>query len=391
MAKVMIDLARVGLVMETAKVVGWLKKVGDEVAVGEPLLEIETEKSVVEVEASTAGRLVEILVAPGDEIEVGANIACIDDGRDEPADAPAKAEPAKPAAAAAAPAAVPVKAASAAPGSRVVASPLARREAGALGVELAAVAGSGPAGRVRLADVEQAAAGQAGGPARQPLSPMRRAVARSMTLSNATVPQFNVSSAVDWTAVQAARRQRAGEAKPSVNDFVLAATARALLEFPALNAVFVGSADSAHAHIQPSSGAHIGLVVAVDEGLLVPVLRHVERLGLAEIAAQRAEVTERARQGRLRREEAGGATFTISNLGAQGPDRFTGMLNPPESGLLAIGRMREAPVVRDGAVVVRPVSELTLTVDHRVADGRLASEFLARVVAILQEDGAGAA
>ena len=151
-----------------------------------------------------------------------------------------------------------------------------------------------------------------------------------------------------------------------------------------MNATFSGNPESPDACIVAASGAHIGLVVAVDNGLLVPVIHDVERLGLAEIARRRQDCVERGLLGRLKREEVEGATFSISNLGAEGPDRFTAIINPPQSAILAVGRRRDCVVASEGAIVVRPQSDLTLTVDHRVADGRLAAQFLARLVAILE-------
>jgi pyruvate dehydrogenase E2 component (dihydrolipoamide acetyltransferase) len=218
---------------------------------------------------------------------------------------------------------------------------------------------------------------------------MRRALARAMTTSHATIPQFTVARSVDWTAVQALRGEISakmpdGSPKLSLNDFLLQAVARALIEFPALNATFSGDPESADARIVRASGAHIGLVIAVDNGLLVPVIHDVDRLGLAEIARRRQDCVERGVKGRLKREEVDGATFSISNLGAQGPDRFTAIINPPQSAILAVGRRRDCVVAREGAIVVRPLSDVTLTVDHRVADGRLASQFLAGLAAILE-------
>jgi pyruvate dehydrogenase E2 component (dihydrolipoamide acetyltransferase) len=169
-----------------------------------------------------------------------------------------------------------------------------------------------------------------------------------------------------------------------VNDFLLQAVARALIQFPALNATFSGDPESPDARVLQASGAHIGLVLAVENGLLVPVLHNVEQLGLVELARRRVDCVERGLKGRLKREEVDGATFSISNLGAQGPDRFTAIINPPQSAILAVGRQRDCVVARNGDIVVRPLSELTLTVDHRVADGRLASQFLARVVETLE-------
>jgi pyruvate dehydrogenase E2 component (dihydrolipoamide acetyltransferase) len=240
----------------------------------------------------------------------------------------------------------------------------------------------------RVIDASRRADGAAHPVSPMALSPMRRALARAMTLSNATIPQFTVTRSIDWTELQALRDEfatslKAAAPKLSVNDFLLQALARTLIEFPALNATFSGDPDSADARIVPASGAHIGLVVAVDDGLLVPVIHDVERLSLAEIARRREDCVERSLEGRQKREETG-ATISISNLGAEGPDRFTAIINPPQSAILAVGRRRECVVVKEGAIVVRPLSELTLTVDHRVADGRLASRFLAGLVEILE-------
>jgi pyruvate dehydrogenase E2 component (dihydrolipoamide acetyltransferase) len=218
---------------------------------------------------------------------------------------------------------------------------------------------------------------------------MRRALARAMSISHATIPQFTVARSVDWTELRALRREFAARvpdaaSRLSVNDFLLLAVARALMEFPALNATFSGDPESADACVVPAGGAHIGLVVAVDNGLLVPVIHDVEQLGLVEIARRRQDCVKRSLKGRLKREEVEGATISISNLGAKGPDRFTAIINPPQSAILAVGRERDCVVARDGDIVVRPLSDLTLTVDHRVADGRLASQFLARLVEILE-------
>jgi pyruvate dehydrogenase E2 component (dihydrolipoamide acetyltransferase) len=220
---------------------------------------------------------------------------------------------------------------------------------------------------------------------------MRRALARSMTLSNATVPQFAVERAVDWTTLKTLRAKLGAELpadtpRPSVNDFLLQGIAGALHRFPALNVTFAGDANSPDAGVVAAQGVHIGLVVAVDQGLLVPVFHGVERLGLEELARRRRDVVQRALQGKLKREELDGATFSLSNLGKDGPDRFNALINPPQSAILAVGRRRDCVVARNGSIHVRPMSQLTLTVDHRVADGRLASDFLASLVDILEGD-----
>jgi pyruvate dehydrogenase E2 component (dihydrolipoamide acetyltransferase) len=278
---------------------------------------------------------------------------------------------------------------------RVKSSPVARRVAAEHAVDLRRIAGTGPRGRVQLIDVRRAievkAADTSSPSGTQPLSSMRRALARSMTLSNATVPQFTVERAVDWTAVHAQRAKLcaelpAGAPKPSVNDFLLQAIARALLSFPGLNATFSGDPNSPDARIVPANGAHIGLVVAVENGLLVPVLHSVEQFGLVELARLRREAVERALHGKLKREELEGATFSLSNLGARGPDRFNAIINPPQSAILAVGRQRDCVVIVNGTIQARPISQLTLTADHRVADGRLAADFLAYLVEILEGD-----
>jgi len=392
------DIPKIGLVMDAVKVVRWLKNVGDMVRLGEPLVEVETEKSIVEIEARASGRLAQILVQVDQEATVGDRIAWIES--DQAPSAGAAATPATPTTGepevlAASPI-VPPSPPEARANERVRSSPVARKLAAERGLDLAAIAGSGPDGRIQLEDVRRVLdsapddiSPPIAPPGLQPLSPMRRALARAMTRSNADIPQFIVERSVDMSVLQALRRefstrQTPGSARLSVNDFLLQAVARALIAFPALNCTFSGEAESPAAGVMPASGAHIGLVLAVDDGLLVPVLRDVERLGLIEIARRRLDCVERGLKGRLKREETDGATFSISNLGAQGPDRFTAIINPPQSAILAVGRQRDCVVARGADTVVRPLCALTLTVDHRIADGRLASDFIARLVQILE-------
>jgi len=405
-ALIAIELPRVGLVMENARLVRWLKNVGDLVRQGEPLLELETEKSTVEIESAETGRLVEILLQVDQQAQVGDRIAWLDTegaGVDTsgPAEssrlvasvARARAESIAPRPTSSLPLAKPELA-----HGRIRSSPAARHLAAQHGVDLAQLAGTGPRGRVQLSDVQRAveshcrqtaSASAASRP--RPLSSMRRALARSMTLSSTTIPQFAVERAVDWTALQALRTKLvaelpAGAVRPSVNDFLLQAIARALLSFPLLNATFSGDANSPDAALVPAHGTHVGLVVAVEDGLLVPVFHGIEQLGLSELACRRSETVERALHGKLKREELDGATISLSNLGARGPDRFTALINPPQAAILAVGRQRDCVVAIDGRVHVRPMSQLTLGVDHRVADGRLATDFLATLAEILEGD-----
>ena len=398
MARVALEIPKIGLVMENARLVRWLKNVGDPVKQGEPLVELETEKSIVEIESTESGRLVEILLQADQEAHVGDRIAWLENDAVETAVA---APMASAAAASKPPSASPTVAPMvnrAEDPSRIRSSPVARRLAAEHAADLRLIRGSGPRGRVQLDDVRRAVEAQsthksaAAAPAGlQPLSAMRRAVARSITLSNATVPQFFVERALDWTAIRALRAQLLAQlppdaARPSVNDFLLQGMARTLLSFPALNATFWGDADSPDAGIVPASGTHIGLVVAVESGLIVPVLHAVEQLGLAELTRQRSDIVNRALKGNLKREQLEGATISLSNLGARGPDRFNAIINPPQSAVLAVGRERDCVVAVNGSIHVRPMSQLTLTVDHRVADGRLASDFLKFLVEQLEGD-----
>ena len=396
MSLVPLEIPKVGLVMENARLVRWLKNVGERVKQGEPLLELETEKSVVEIEAAESGRLVEILMQADQEVRVGDRVAWLENDLNAPAvtsaqkvTAPKVAPPAAPAAPSHRPAPIT---------ERIKCSPVARRLAAEHSLDLRRVTPTGPRGRIQLIDVRRALESQgaprpdssaASGP--QPLSSMRRAVARSMTLSNATVPQFVVERAVDWTTIRRVRTKLladlpAGLPKLSVNDFLLQAIARSLIDFPQLNTTFSGDVNSPDAALLAASGTHIGLVVAVENGLLVPVLHEIERIGIVELARRRSETVQRALNGKLKREELEGATFSLSNLGARGPDRFTAIISPPQSAILAVGRQRDCVVAIDGGIHVRPMSALTLTVDHRVADGRLAADFLASLVEVLEGD-----
>jgi pyruvate dehydrogenase E2 component (dihydrolipoamide acetyltransferase) len=378
-ALVALEIPKVGLVMENARLVRWLKNVGDVVQQGEPLLELETEKSVVEIESTETGRLVQILLQADQEAHVGDRIAWLENNAPS-ATVTATVPPSAPKT------------------DRIKSSPVARRFAAQHAVELQQITGTGPRGRVQLVDVQRTVESQspmaraAGAPpGLEPLSSMRRALARSVTLSNAIVPQFQVERAVDWSALHKVRADLVaqlpdGSPPPSVNDFLLQAIARTLPAFAALNATFWGDANSPDAGVVPAKGTHIGLIVAVPGGLLVPVFHDVEQLGLAELARLRRETIDRALKGRLKREELEGATFSVSNLGKGGPDRFNAIINPPQSAVLAVGRRRDCVVARSGSIHVRPMSELTLTVDHRVADGRLASDFLAALVAVLESE-----
>jgi pyruvate dehydrogenase E2 component (dihydrolipoamide acetyltransferase) len=426
-------LPRLGQGMETGTIVRWLKEVGDTVERGEPLYEVDTEKVTQEVEAETAGVLLVILAEPGDEVPVGAPICVMGDAGEEvppelaaratptsaeasPAEAagdqaapagaaaepateaaaveaPAPAVPA-PAPAAAGPSPVPVTAEATRGDGRVKASPLARRMARERGIDLAQIQGTGPEGRVVAGDVERAAAAPAAWatPVTLPtevevvrLSSMRRTIARRLTEAW-EAPAFQLGASADMTAVlrlreRLAERTPEGGVKPTVTDVLVKAAALALMRHRAVNAHFAGD----EIHLYPT--ANVGLAVAVPDGLVVPVIANAERLSIPEIATARADLVARARGGKLVSADLEGGTFSISNLGMFGIERFVAVLNPPQAAILAVGAVREMPVAVAGELVVQPRVELVLTCDHRAVDGATGAEFLRTLRDFLEEPG----
>jgi pyruvate dehydrogenase E2 component (dihydrolipoamide acetyltransferase) len=422
--------------MEEGQVVKWHKSEGDKVSAGELLAEIETDKATMELVARGEGVLRKILKREGETAPVGEVIAVIgsegedisalggpaggNGGAPEPAKSKSdqKIDAAKPAAAgkssaparseaaaaprAAAPAAAPPAAPTApsAEGGRLKASPLARRLARETGVELGEIRGSGPGGRIVKRDVEEAAerapapAGVGGGWAPEgpdfedlKLSQMRKTIARRLTESLAPVPHFFLTVEIDMDRAQQARSrinallEERGE-KISLNDLVIRATAGALRQHPAVNSAWMGD------HIRRHRRVHIGVAVAVEDGLITPVIRDADRKGVAEIAREVRELAGRAREKKLKPDEYTGSTFSISNLGMFGIQEFTGVINPPEAGILAVGQVQEIPVVMGGQVVVRPRMKVTMSCDHRAIDGATGARFLQTLQAMLEEPAA---
>jgi pyruvate dehydrogenase E2 component (dihydrolipoamide acetyltransferase) len=391
-------LPKLGLTMDEGRLVAWLKKEGDHVDAGEALFEVETDKATMEVESPVAGYVRRLLAAGGDDIPVTAVIALISTTADEPiagepigmatpeAVAAPTPEPERPQALAAP--TVPSEAAS----DRVVASPAARKRAAELGVDLALVRAA-RGGRISIENVE--AAGAVGGaadagaataapgseqaateiaPARDPLSRMRRVIAERMTRSFRDVPQFSVSRDVDMTLAAAAK----AAAGVSYADVLIEAVALTLVDHPRLAMRYDPEG------LVGADGIHVGIAVALDDGLLVPVLRDADSKDLAAISRERSALQDGARAGKLAADALTGAVFTISNLGQHGVDRFTAIVNPPEAAILAVGRVRDGVIARDGAAVIAPVVTLTLSVDHRVADGAHAAAFLADLAGRLE-------
>ncbi len=396
--------------METGKIIKWLKQEGDRVQAGDILAEVETDKADVEMEAFGAGVLRKILAPPGTTAPVGTLIGVIAEpdeditGLGGPDMAPQTlqpAQPAKPSAPAVRPSVVaPVREAPvtspalAAVGGRIKASPLARKIAAQSGVDLRLLHGSGPGGRVVRRDVEAAATAPAARPAvavpaasgvefeDRPLGQVRAAIARRMPLSKAPVPHFYVSSEVAmdraWTLREELNALEGGP-RISVNDLVIRACALALLAHPGVNASFQGES------IRVFHRAHIGIAVALDDGLITPVLRDVHARSLAQIAVDARDLAERARQRKLRAPELSGATFSISNLGMFEVTEFSAIINPPEGAILAVGAVRRMPVVTDEGLGVGRRMMLTLSCDHRVMDGAMGARFLQDVKRLLEE------
>ena len=401
-----VTLPRLGQGMESGTIVRWLKSEGDQVEKGEPLYELDTEKVTQEVEADASGVLLKILAGEGEEIEVGKAIAVIgEEGEDvpdaepeakeakeEPAEAAAESENGRPEEAEAPAAAEPqVSEPAAADGGRVKASPLARRIARERGIDLRSLRGTGPEGRIVAEDVERAevapapAAEPAGEAEVIPLTGIRKTIARRMTEAW-EAPAFQITMTADMSAAIRLRealvaRMGEGDAKPTYSDILTKVCAVALMRHRAVNALFAGD----EIHIQPT--ANVGIAVAIPNGLVVPVLRSCETKTIPQLAAERADVVARTRENKLKQEDLEGGTFTISNLGMFGVERFVAVLNPPQAAILAVGAIEERAVVRDGELVARPVMELTLTCDHRSIDGATASEFLRTVKQFLEEPG----
>ncbi len=386
------------MAQETGKLISWLKKEGESIAKGEPLLEIETDKAVMEIESPGDGVLSGIKVQAGAEVPVGQTIAWIvRRGEVAPTDEVTVASGRKTTAAVGSSMGAAnqgtTSAPSAAPSTPQAAkiSPKARRLAGERGVNLAQVQGSGPGGEILASDILAAAESKAAtsSAAVNAGSAISRLMAERTTQSWTTVPHFFVSREVDAGALNAARQslgaqieqpaiEESRRVKLTHTDLLVALVARTLQKHQRMNASWTGDGVRANADI------NIGLAMAVDDGVVAPVIQHADKAALGEIAAQRRDLTERARSGKLRPADLAGGTFTISNLGMFGVDAFTAIIIPPQAAILAVGRIadRVVPVGvgPDTCPGVRPMMTLTLSNDHRVVDGARAAEFLRDLV-----------
>ena len=407
--------------MEEGQLVRWLKAEGDLVSNGEILAEIETDKATMELVARGEGVLRKVLIGEGAIAPVGDVIAVIagaDEDISELVGAAAVAETVESSSEATPPSQAPAQAPSGTPeeaapatfrdGDRVKASPLARRLAREADLDLQLLSGSGPGGRIVMRDVEAAKSGAGvqsvslvsgteagiGSTALpgvdfedQPLSQMRKAIARRLVESLGPVPHFFLRITADMSRTLAARRrvnkllESRGD-KVSINDFILKATANALERHPDVNAQWTGDAIRRHYRV------HLGVAVAVEDGLITPVIRDANRKGLAQISREVRELAARGREMKLKPEEYTGSTFSVSNLGMFGIHEFTGIINPPEAGLIAVGGIEETPVAEGGQVVVKPLMKVTMSCDHRVIDGATGAGFLQTLKEMLEEPAA---
>ncbi len=390
-------MPRLSDTMERGTIARWIKQEGEAFTNGDVLAEIETDKALMELSAYDDGVILKILVPDGGEAELGAPIAITGAAGETVPAAMLQAAPVPVVAAAKATTKQPAATRDVAPvtaKTEVRASPIARKLASENGIDLRVLAGkgSGPDGRIVKVDVERllgklaldgtpaSVAGAAGptvaAPKRVPSamagevrieqpSAMLKAIAQRMGESNGPVPHFYVESQIDMEKALQLRKELndALEVKVSVTDMIVRASALALLDHPEVHRSWVAEGLAYHAH------ANIGIAVALDEGLIVPVIRHADQKTLVEIATESQDLATRARAGRLLQAEIEGGTFTVSNLGMMGVTRFLAIINPPEPAILAVGATIETPVVHDGQVVVRPIMTVTLSCDHRATSG----------------------
>lgn len=414
--------------MEEGQISRWLKKEGDKVAMGEPLAEIDTDKATMEMQALANGVLRKIVINEGQSAPLGQLIAVIGEPEEDIAsllsEAPAAAAPApaqkEPAPEQPAPAAeqkpTPQAQAAAASGGngrqapaaagsgRIIVSPLAARMAAESGLDLKSVQGSGPGGRIVKKDIEAALSQPKAAPHRypravepaqfqpaavaeasayrdEPATQIRQTIAKRLVTSLGPVPHFFLTTDIEMDRAAEMRRGINAldpDLKISINDIIIKVTAAALLQHPQVNASFQEK------FVRYYEQADIGVAVAIEDGLITPVVRAANQKSLSQIAAEVRELADRARSKRLKPEEYTGATFSISNLGMFGIDEFTAVINPPEGGILAIGAMTAKPVVRDNEIVVRQMMRVTMSCDHRVIDGATGAKFLQTFKKILE-------
>jgi pyruvate dehydrogenase E2 component (dihydrolipoamide acetyltransferase) len=389
-----IQLPALSPTMSEGKITKWLKKEGDKVSSGDGIAECETDKSNLEIEATDGGILLKIVVPGGGTAPVGGVIGWIGKAGEAIPETPAPAPAAAPAAVAAAVGSVPAKPKpppAPAPTSteRLRASPLARKMAETQGIDLARIPGSGPNGRIVKRDVEQVLSGPARivraapgvrlPPEELPLTTMRKVIAQRLGEVKPGVPHFYLTIDVEMDqAILLKDEAKAQGLKISVNDVMVKATAMAVQKFPRINQFFAGD------RIVQLKTVDVGVAVAIEDGLITPIVKDADAKGLAEIAEEIRELAGRAKKKALRPEEYTGGSITVSNLGMFGIDSFIAVLNPPQAAILAVGRVEPKVVVRNDAMVIRQMMSVTLSGDHRVIDGAVGAQYLQELRVFLE-------
>jgi pyruvate dehydrogenase E2 component (dihydrolipoyllysine-residue acetyltransferase) len=377
-----ITMPKAGQSMEEGTIISWLKEEGDEVEVGDVLLEVETDKAVVDVESTQSGTLRKILRAEDEIVPVLAVIAFIGDPDEEIPEVSETAplldentqkEDIEPKSEASTDA-QPYEIVDVATGGRIKASPAAKRLAKQRGIDLSTIgSGSGVGGRIVSSDITS----DMGGSVRQKMSPMRRAIASSLTTSKQTIPHFYMKLTIDASPLYDFYRSVKEENGCSLNDIIILACASAIREFAHFRSRIDGG------EIEQSPSVNIGIAVGIDEGLVVPVITGAGTMTLKELASESRRVVERAREGKL--EGSGKGCFTITNLGMFGVEEFSAIINPPESAILAVGSIREGVIVKEGAIRAGKLMTMTLSCDHRLIDGVVAAKFLERIKKDLED------
>ncbi|RPI24239.1 MAG: 2-oxo acid dehydrogenase subunit E2 [Acidobacteria bacterium] len=379
-----IVMPKLGQMTEESTVIRWLKHEGDSVAKGDVLLEIETDKAAMEIESFYDGTLLKIVVAEGETVPVMATLGFVGEpGESIPQPAAetreqTRTEPVR------------VSPSPSAPGERaapvdwIKISPRAAGLAAARGIDVRQIRGSGPGGRIVERDVvafEQAPIVREPQVVEgEPLSKMRRVIARRLADSYRTAPHFFATVKVDMSEIERVREHlKTGEQHASVTDFVIKAAASSLVDFPLCNSTTDGQT------VKRGEGIHVGMAVALEEGLVVPVIRDADQASLSDISRRTKELAAKAKAGRLGADEMTGGTFTVSNLGMLDVDSFTAIINPGESAILAVSSTRLEPVVANHEIGVRPIMKMTLSSDHRLIDGALAARFLNAIRSRLED------
>jgi pyruvate dehydrogenase E2 component (dihydrolipoamide acetyltransferase) len=390
-----ITMPKLSDTMLEGTLIKWHKKAGDKISVGDVIADVETDKATMEMEAFDDGTITDILIPEGGVVKVGEPIANLEGGKKSAVKSNPTATPAASAPAVSAPTAGKPKTTTSTDGSRIKASPLAKKIALERGVDLSGVQGTGPGGRIVAADVPATASAQARSAApaaprievpfsdsdtKTPLSGMRRTIAERLLASKTQIPHFYLTIEIDAAPLAKLRKdlntaaEAAGTAKVTVNDFILLAAARAAKQHPKVNAAFAGDS------VVEYGSVNLSVAIAVEDGLITPVIRDAQNLSLREISTAVKDLAVRARSKKIKPEEYQGGTLTISNLGAYGIDSFYAIINPPQAAILAVGAIVKKPVVNaQDQIVAGQRMTISLSGDHRVVDGAAGAEFLATI------------